>query len=68
MYLWLVFSIPSIIVNDSAPSPFLGLGIGGLVNIWKDISGRVYLILEPPKLSSLTEKIKANIQVRKNNT
>ena len=30
-------------------------------------SGRVYLILEPPNLPTLAEKIKANIQVRKNN-
>ena len=28
---------------------------------------RIYLILEPPNLLSLAEKIKANIQVRKNN-
>ena len=30
-------------------------------------SGRVYLILEPPNLPTLAEKIKANIQVRRNN-
>ena len=30
-------------------------------------SGRVYLMLEPPNLVSLADKIKANIQVRKNN-
>jgi hypothetical protein len=30
-------------------------------------SGRVFLILEPPNLPTLAEKIKANIQVRKNN-
>ena len=29
-------------------------------------SGRVYLILEPPNLPTLAEKIKANIQVRRN--
>ena len=29
--------------------------------------GRVYLILEPPNLPTLAEKIKANIQIRKNN-
>ncbi len=28
---------------------------------------RIYLMLEPPNLESLAEKIKANIQVRKNN-
>ncbi len=28
---------------------------------------RIYLMLEPPNLVSLDEKIKANIQVRKNN-
>ena len=30
-------------------------------------SGRVYLVLEPPNLPTLAEKIKANIQVRRNN-
>ncbi len=30
-------------------------------------SGRVYLILEPPNLPTLAEKIRANIQHRKNN-
>ena len=30
-------------------------------------SGRVYLMLEPPNLPTLAEKIKANIQVRRNN-
>ena len=30
-------------------------------------SGRVFLILEPPSLPTLAEKIKANIQVRRNN-
>ena len=30
-------------------------------------SGRVYLILEPPNLPTLAEKIAANIQVRRNN-
>ena len=28
---------------------------------------RIYLMLQPPNLVSLAEKIKANIQVRKNN-
>jgi|TARA_B000000565_G_scaffold174947_1_gene132557 hypothetical protein len=28
---------------------------------------RIYLMLEPPNLVSLAEKIRANIQVRKNN-
>ena len=30
-------------------------------------SGRVFFILEPPNLPTLAEKIKANIQVRRNN-
>ena len=30
-------------------------------------SGRSYLMLEPPNLPTLAEKIKANIQVRRNN-
>ena len=30
-------------------------------------SGRVYLILEPPNLPTLAEKISANIQVRRKN-
>jgi len=30
-------------------------------------SGRVFLILKPPNLPTLAEKIKANIQVRRNN-
>ena len=30
-------------------------------------SGRVYLMLEPPNLPTLEEKIKTNIQVRRNN-
>ena len=30
-------------------------------------SGRVYLMLEPPNLPTLAEKIRANIQYRKNN-
>jgi hypothetical protein len=30
-------------------------------------SGRVYLMLEPPNLPTLAEKIRANIQHRKNN-
>ena len=40
--------------------------------IWYEYSNaigrkRIYLMLEPPNLVSLAEKIKANIQVRKNN-
>ena len=35
--------------------------------IYLEKSGRVYLILEPPNLPTLAEKIKANIQVRRNN-
>ena len=31
-------------------------------------SGRVYLILEPPNLPTLAEKIAANIQYRRKNT
>ena len=30
-------------------------------------SGRVYLMLEPPNLPTLAEKISANIQFRRNN-
>ena len=30
-------------------------------------SGRIYLILEPPNLTTLADKIKANIQTRINN-
>ena len=30
-------------------------------------SRRVYLMLEPPNLPTLKEKIKANIQIRRNN-
>ena len=30
-------------------------------------SGRIYLILEPPNLPTLADKIKANIQTRINN-
>mgnify|MGYP001234134862 FL=1 len=35
--------------------------------IFYEKSGRVYLILEPPNLLTLAEKIKANIQIRRNN-
>tara|TARA_B100000989_G_scaffold231621_1_gene178421 strand:+ start:159 stop:404 length:246 start_codon:yes stop_codon:yes gene_type:complete len=35
--------------------------------LYLEKSGRVYLILEPPNLPTLEEKIKANIQVRRNN-
>ena len=35
--------------------------------VYLEKSGRVYLILEPPNLPTLAEKIKANIQVRRNN-
>jgi hypothetical protein len=35
--------------------------------IYLEKSGRIYLILEPPNLPALSEKIKANIQVRRNN-
>ena len=35
--------------------------------IFYEKSGRVYLILEPPNLPTLEEKIKANIQARRNN-
>ena len=35
--------------------------------IFCEKSRRVYLMLEPPNLPSLEEKIKANIQIRRNN-
>ena len=35
--------------------------------IYVEKSGRVYLMLEPPNLPTLAEKIKANIQFRNNN-
>ena len=35
--------------------------------IFYEKSGRVYLMLEPPNLLTLAEKIKANIQIRRNN-
>ena len=35
--------------------------------IFYEKSGRVYLMLEPPNLPTLAEKIRANIQYRKNN-
>ena len=35
--------------------------------VYLEKSGRVYLILEPPNLPTLAEKISANIQVRRNN-
>ena len=35
--------------------------------VYLEKSGRVFLILEPPNLPILSEKIKANIQVRRNN-
>ena len=35
--------------------------------IYLENSRRVYLMLEPPNLPTLAEKIKANIQVRRNN-
>tara|TARA_B100001287_G_C22475553_1_gene431762 strand:+ start:366 stop:608 length:243 start_codon:yes stop_codon:yes gene_type:complete len=35
--------------------------------IFLEKSGRIYLILEPPNLPTLAYKIKANIQVRRNN-
>ena len=34
--------------------------------IYLEKSGRVYLILEPPNLPTLAEKIRANIQFRRN--
>ncbi len=36
--------------------------------VYLEKSGRVYLMLEPPNLPTLAEKIKANIQVRRNNS
>ena len=35
--------------------------------IFCEKSRRVYLMLEPPNLPTLEEKIKANIQIRRNN-
>ncbi len=35
--------------------------------VYLEKSGRVYLVLSPPNLPTLAEKIKANIQVRRNN-
>tara|TARA_B100001057_G_scaffold183184_1_gene183880 strand:- start:712 stop:957 length:246 start_codon:yes stop_codon:yes gene_type:complete len=35
--------------------------------VFLEKSGRVYLMLEPPNLPTLADKIKANIQVRRNN-
>ena len=35
--------------------------------VYLEKSGRVYLMLEPPNLPTLADKIKANIQVRRNN-
>ena len=35
--------------------------------VYLEKSGRVYLILEPPNLTTLAEKIAANIQVRRKN-
>ena len=35
--------------------------------VYLEKSGRVYLILEPPNLPTLAEKISANIQFRRNN-
>ena len=35
--------------------------------VYLEKSGRVYLILEPPNLPTLAEKIRGNIQVRRNN-
>ena len=35
--------------------------------IYVEKSGRIYLMLEPPNLPTLAEKIKANIQFRNNN-
>ena len=35
--------------------------------VYLEKSGRVYLMLEPPNLPTLAEKIRANIQYRKNN-
>ena len=35
--------------------------------IYLEKSGRVYLILKPPNLPTLEEKIRGNIQIRRNN-
>jgi hypothetical protein len=35
--------------------------------VYLEQSGRVYLMLEPPNLPTLAEKIRADIQYRKNN-
>ena len=35
--------------------------------VYLEKSGRVFLILEPPELPTLAEKIRGNIQVRRNN-
>ena len=35
--------------------------------VYLEKSGRVYLILEPPNLPTLAEKIRGNIQFRRNN-
>ena len=35
--------------------------------VYLERSGRVYLILEPPNLTTLAEKIAANIQYKKSN-
>ena len=35
--------------------------------VYLEKSGRVYLMLEPPNLPTLAEKIRANIQIRKRN-
>ena len=35
--------------------------------IFREKSRRVYLMLEPPNLPTLEEKIKANIQIRRSN-
>ena len=35
--------------------------------VYLEKSGRVYLMLDPPNLPTLKEKISANIQVRRNN-
>ncbi len=35
--------------------------------VYLEKSGRVYLMLEPPNLPTFAEKIRANIQHRKNN-
>ena len=35
--------------------------------VYLEKSGRVYLMLEPPNLPTLAEKIRGNIQIRRNN-